>query len=434
MVKLRRAVAVMALSVASASCIAVFGMDPLTERRPDADVETGPDPDKDAAPSPPCLPEDPPVELGSPPAPGNADAADDDAGALPYFIVRDLDFGMNLGTAGLGFDLDRFSTKAETFATNSCLVAEAGTLIIALPNVIQDQDGVDNAVGRLLREVEQQKFGQFGPSSLARRLAQGRYGFAIRVEGWNGQPDDDDLRVSVYPLIGYGGHPEGGATDGGFVWGSRDGVGKFIPERERGGPPDLDAGDLWMPNSRYVNDVLDGGTPPSRLRSSAAWMKGGRLVARFDHLDLPVRFDDKDPHIVEFALSGAWLSARLDTGGGLVDGRLGGRVNLGTLVRGLSELRVEGEPDAGIQYGCTEEGAYRILRETACVSRDIRESHCDEGPALPCDALSIGARFETYAVPALGPARARTQAEYDLAGLAIPGNRCDSGTPVDCRF
>ena len=157
--------------------------------------------------------------------------------------------------------------------------------------------------------------------------------------------------------------------------------------------------------------------------SVEAWVSNGKLVARFDTLLVPIRADF-DLKLIDLTIRDAWITADLSAGGGdarsttLTRGVLAGRL---LVPQFLSELLLL---QTGTKYLCEQSGLPELASKTVCGFRDIRSSHCDDNQGRSCDALSVGAQFETYAVDSLGPLYAQTDEVYRDAGVLPPAERC----------
>lgn len=397
--RVRLTIACATMAVASGACVVVFGMDPLSEKQAvdDAGTPEADAPDASEAEGGVCGPDQIGV-IGRP----DASAASSDAGTA-HFAFTLLDLGIDRGAERPGLDLDRRTTVDNE--TSSCIFADGGTN--ALKYGPDTPGGVDNVAFGFLQDLRE-IFAAFDPERINARLAGDLYGVVLRLDGWNGESDDDEVSLSVFPTIGFW-RPD---ADGGLV-----------ARGERVGPFNPDAGHLWTPDERFRL-----GTIGSLIRSDAAWINGGRLVARFARLTLPLRSSVDELRAFDIEMRDAWVTARVAPDAGTItEGVIGGRVPSGAF---LEQVRLMYDDTLNL-YGCALVGANRGL---LCSSRDVRLSHCDDGKALPCDALSFGARFEARRVDKLGPFRARTDDEYRDAGQIPPSERCaDAGaTPIDC--
>lgn len=379
MVRRRAALAMTAASALGlAACTAVLGMDKLSERA------SGPDPDPDATDAGDGGPRactDDAIDAAARPSPqGPGDQT-------RYFAIRELELAVG------GYDLDHVRTTEPT--TSSCTFPEGVTPIMDGP------DGVDNAGASLFPTV-----GIVAPAlsttAVNDRLRDGQFGVVLGLGGWNGTPTDDSLTLLLFPTLG--------------IW-TVNGDGTKVP----GGPTnpahakivgDGSPGDLWMRDARFPT----GGAGTA----VAAWVNQGRLVARFDTLTLPIR-SDHDLKLIDIVVHDAWITA--DLGGDadqptLTNGVLAGRFDVPEFLSGLLELYT------GQDYLCHQGQFPELARARVCAYRDIRTSHCDDGQAKPCDAISIGARFHTYRVEQLGPLFEQSESLYASAGLLVPEARC----------
>ncbi|MBN9167764.1 MAG: hypothetical protein BGO98_02520 [Myxococcales bacterium 68-20] len=393
------------LALASGACVAVFGMDPLSERAAtDAgadDVATADAPDEAAG----ACGVDRIGEVGRP-----LESPRTEDGGTVLFALSSLDLGINPAEGPPGFDLDRRVTS--DLATSSCALPDAGDPRALLRSVGDPPSGVDNttfALVQLLRSY----VAAFDPTRIDLRLRTGYFGLVFRIDGWNGAKNDDDVSVMAFPTIGY--------------WRVLDaGVPEWNGESTR--PFDRDAGDLLMPDDRFRAATIG-----STLRSAEAWINDGRLVARFDRLMLPIRSSVDDLRTFDFDLRDAWVAATVsfgnsDVGASLSDGVIGGRVSASSL---LTQISLVYDEQSGTHICSGVVGTANIL----CDARDIRLSHCDDGRALRCDGLSFGARFDAYHLDQLGPFRGRYDADFRAKGQVPPSERCpDAGNEpaLDC--
>lgn len=369
---------VVATALVLASCTAVLGMDKLSEQPVITDGEA-----QDAeAGSPACS--DDSIDAARRPAPqGTGDET-------RYFAFNQLDIATS---ADLGFDLDHVRTA--DLATSRCAFPSG------VAPVTDNAAGVDNAGASLFPTV-----GIVAPALSAKaindRLLDGRFGMTLGLGGWNGTLTDESLTLVVFPTLG--------------IWTDVPGS-PSIP----GGPTNPShrtivgggaSSDRWMRDFRFA--FTSAGT------ATAAWVDGGRLVARFATLTLPIR-SDLDLKLIDIELRDAWITA--DLGGDkdhptLKNGVIAGRALVSEFVAELLLLYT------GEVYLCHQGQAPELARTRVCAYRDIRTSHCDDGQSLPCDALSFGAHFETYQVDQLGPTFEQTDDIYRSAGLLPPAERC----------
>ncbi len=390
-----------ALACASVSCAAILGFERLSEEPaegglPDGDASDAPalDGGTDAPTSGQCS------ELGVPPPP--ADAA---VGTAPTILgaLRVLDFGLEVDGARPqvpGFNLDL--TCSTDIASSSCTTK-------LLPTTFEthakdkNASGLDNAGFSLIEYIA--RFSDvLSPKGINDGIKAGKYGAVIRVEGWNGLPDDDDIRVEIFPAIGFDENGNGGAT------------------------PELDEDDLWLLDGRFkVGGVLEAST----IKSDRAWVAGGRAVARFKQVTLPLLLAD-DPKPFDDHMTDAVVAVTIGTAASgkreLRDGVIGGRWKTSDFLAQVRTIFLANSSGLVNTTLCDDvPGAkliYGSVKDTICDGRDIR-SDSEDGKGLPCDAISAGARIDTYRVNQLGTFAMPNDGGVRCQAPAIPlGDDC----------
>lgn len=393
----RVVLAAFALGCATASCAAILGFERLSEETADGGVDAAPDaPAADAgtdAPSGPC------AELGLPGPP-------EDAGiGSPQYVLaalRLLDFGIEVdgGRPQIpGFNLDlRCSVDV---ASGSCTTS---LLPAAFETHAKDKTatGVDNAGFSLIEYIS--RFSDaLSPSGINQGIQDGRYGAVIRLEEWNGQPDDESVRLELFPAIG-------------------------VTAGNGGKKPAFDDDDVWVLDSRFqVGGVLEAST----IRAARAWVTGGRIVGRFTEVLVPI-FIDTDPKPFEIRVRDAIITATLDrdTSGKIVlrDGVMSGRWKTSDFLGQVRTIYVEDSNGLEDTVLCDPvPGAtliYNGVKSTICDGRDIRADSNDDGTQA-CDAISVAARVEAYGVKSLGTFAAVPDVAPRCVDAAVPaGDDC----------
>ena len=386
------------LACTTASCAAVLGFERLTEEAPDdgaidgsSDASRG-DATPDAA-SGPC------TELGIPPPP--EDAA---TGLAPPILaaLRLLDFGIEVdgGRPQIpGYNLDL--TCSIDLASSSCT---SKLLPTTFETHAKDKTstGVDNAGFSLLEYIS--RFSDvLSARAINEGIQDGRYGAVIRVDAWNGQPDDDGVEVDVFPAIG------------------------FNP-RDDGSKPAFDDDDRWVLDSRFrVGGVLDAST----IKSDRAWVTGGQLVARFKEIVLPIVIDS-DPKPFEIHVRDAIVTANVATSSDgktvLRDGVVSGRWKTSDFLGEVRTIFIEDSNGLKNTVLCDPvPGAtliYEGVKAAVCDGRDIRSDSKDNAGEA-CDAVSAAARIEAYSVKSLGTFAAPLDGGLRCVDAAIPaGDDC----------
>lgn len=275
------------------------------------------------------------------------------------FAMRTLDFGeyQKPEESTLGFDLDGACTCLET-QTETCTTLKPRAALCDGPG------GRDNSFPRLYKDLL--TFG-FADSStvITQDLDAGRYSVLLRLQNYNGLPDDNDVKLSFY----VGGDSES---------------------------PQWAGNDKWTVLSTSVND---GDVDKPRVVDSTAYVTGGMLVA-----SIPT-FDENDDRVViqlndkfAVALTGAVMVAKLETFLGrwrITDGTLSGRWRDKDFFEYFSTFRAALEQPTQ----CTDSIFYPQLKKTFCNYADVSSSIGDVTGA--CSAMSIATRF-TAQVAELG--------------------------------
>lgn len=385
------------LGCTTASCAAILGFERLSEDPQDSGLEDGMS-DASATDGGTDGSRGACGELGIPAPP--ADAAPGSRFVLA--ALRLLDFGIEVdgGRPQIpGFNLDL--TCSVDLASSSCT---SSLLPAAFETHARDKSasGIDNAGFSLIEYIS--RFSDvLSPRGINQGIQDGRYGAVIRIDGWNGQADDDDVSIEVFPAIGV--EAGGGGTK-----------------------PAFDEDDRWVLDSRFqVGGVLEAST----IRAARGWVTGNRLVGRFAEIVLPV-FIDADPKPFEVRVRDAILTALVETDGDgnavLRDGVVSGRWKTSDFLGQVRTIYVEDSNGLEQTVLCDPvPGAtliYNSVKSTICDGRDIRSDSRDNA-GEPCDALSAAARIEAYSVKKLGTFAAPPDPGVRCVDAAIPeGDDC----------
>ena len=328
-----------------------------------------------------------------PPRPEAPDDAED-VGELT-FVIRDVLFEQDGDRwATIGYDLDGRLTEPPAYDT-ACRPPHAPTR----PET-DGEGGIDNAFGRhLFPLVEVTNPGLQG---VARGFqAEGVGAIALTVRGWNGA--DDDARVEVAAAVtvfGVAAEPADDEPPAAVLTSE----GPETPEGEALELPTWDGSDwVWVRDDNFFEEDL---TRPF-IADDNAYVTGGTLVFR-----LPDRTDFVFPGAeigLLVRLTGALATARLVDGGErLEDMVVAGRWPLLDLLETAESVGV-----------CRDTASYDILARRLDRVADVRAQRGTGGPDVPCDAVSLGLRFE-----AASRARIAGLAE----GLPVP-NACAEEEP-----
>lgn len=251
--------------------------------------------------------------------------------------------------ADAGFDLDGLCTCPDKPA---CKSPKGPKENCDLPS----GTGIDNVGGSFIK-------GLYPPNDeLQASLDQGKSGLVIRVQGFNGTPNDNDVVVSVYNVAAL-----------------------EVP------PAKYDGADV------YDVDTASILTPPSGSKyiDPNAYISNGILVAQ---LELDIRLDVKgssslppSADVVFLPLHQVKLVGRIEpvSGGGLklTSATIAGRL---TSTKALHEV--------GRLGLCQDGAAYQGAKFQTCQSADLAADHSEDGQDKACQAVSFTLQIDV--VPA----------------------------------
>jgi hypothetical protein len=258
----------------------------------------------------------------------------------------------------IGVDLDRTCTCfGDPPEPPSCVEPD-----ISMP-ACDEAGGRDNAVAPLAAQLSialgVNNIGEF----YSGEADEGVWSMLIRVEDYNGEADDDQVRLSIYTTPGYPvlamGPPLWDGTD---VWP----VSEASVDTDMNGMLDINLPLYTDPKAFVTGGVLVGSLPTSRIVMAGS-------VSR-----------------LEFTITAGGLMAQLvDEAGGwtLRDGVMSGRWAVADIFQMLSSFR-----DSNGAPFCTSDVLYSIAKPALCNARDISSGL--GGPTALCDAVSIALYFE----------------------------------------
>ena len=390
----------LAVGASSAACAAVFGFERLGAD--EGDGATTPETAVDAADAtPPFEAGTQCGQLGLPEKPV-ADGGSQSIAPL-HMALKVFDVGIDSKVGPAGLNLDR--TCSPTLALGSCTAKVSEATFDTYARDLDDK-GLDNAGYGLLGYLA--LLGDaFKPAEVNRRLANGEYGFVLRLSSWNGLPEDEDVLLEVFPALGVAVDAEAG-----------------VPVV--GGKPKFVASDYWLRDSRFKN-VVDAST----LRSASAYVTGGRLVASFDTVSMPINVpDDKKP--LDIIVQGGFLFGSVvpdGVGFKITDGVLAGRWRTADILAQVRTIYLKDTIGFKNVYVCDQglvASVYKAAKKEVCNGRDLRASISEDNKGLPCEAVSAGIRFDSYALDSAG----------GFADLPVIPARCqqDGAVPLgdDC--
>lgn len=298
-----------------------------------------------------------------------------------------------------GFDLDQVCTCDPLDRSKG---AGQATCIAPTDQPACDEEGgIDNRLGSALAPLKDLVV-DVG-AIFNQQVECGGETLLLVLSNYNGEADDIDVKLSVVETLGILDDSDGG-TDAGTLEGCA------VDGQPRTLPPKRDGTDVW-------NVPLGASTPGARTEVSG-WVKNFQLVAdaRQSTSTLPFYFGRTLVTLSGVAIMGQLVP--LDGAGKelpIVDGRVQGgpatafRLTRATLAgRAPARQVVVGagllKPDV---YVCNAL-VWPLVKNIICGAPDTVHNIGLDLAGQPCDAISVGARFE--AVPAiLGPERPRTE-------------------------
>ncbi|MFO0661274.1 MAG: hypothetical protein U0165_15790 [Polyangiaceae bacterium] len=302
---------------------------------------------------------------------------------------RDLDGSTNTDAwKDFGFDLDGVCTGSDT-----CNNATADGPPVSCKTDSARPDGVycrDNMLGLRVGAVETLAAGPFKISETGFNcsLCQGNYNMMVRISGYNGLPNDDQVRIDLYPSPGIESNP--------FTTPCTATADEFTPTL------------CWEKSEAFKFKVdkayFDGastgsGLPNSKYADANGYVREGYVVIQvpdgmefwFPHgLDAPV-------YAFPFKFHSAIVVARIDrakTGEwALEDGTVAGKLYEQEILDAFGKLGL-----------CSDNSLYPQLTTFAGGSLDVPRT-TENDPTKECEAMSFGIRFTAReALPGSGVA------------------------------
>lgn len=284
----------------------------------------------------------------------------------------------------IGFDLDKTCT-----ASSTCN-ADAGTPDTACKNsVLVPFDGTncrDNEIGKLfpvaaLAPEVGPLFGITEPDWNC-ALYRGEFSVLLKVSNYNGQPNDDSVRVDVYTSVGLHTLPN---------WTCTSGPGGTVPSNWFNEAPWLPSQHWTVAKSSLALNSVDAGTelPDAKYNDPAAYVRSGYLFASLPS-GTEIWLDGENAHVPGFRilLHRGVLVGKLvkqqDGTWALQNGTIGGVV-LPTEI--LSSFREIGFCENMCQ-------AYGEVVQYLNTHQDMLSTTSAKLPNTPCDSLSIGIAFQ----------------------------------------
>lgn len=381
------ALGVIMISSGAVACATLLGFEDLADG-PDAttafmndggEEEAGVDAGVDAAA---CVPVPPPPT----PVAGGGSAL---RFALSALRITDQ------GASPRGLDLD--CTVTDTADKSSCALDPDRSKFSAAVRDQGEATGIDNAGIAALSYLEGTARDVFPLSQIDQRVRAGDVGINFEVQDVVDLRDDDAVSVFAYPT-------EGLASASSPPCAERT-------HYDAGRP--LRRDDVWCFDGRFLTATRT----ESTLRSDAAWIRDGQLIAHFPRVAIPV-VGTETREVFYINLQNAWMTAKIASEGtGLSEGVLAGRWAIAEIGRQVVAAMQQGDAST---CTTTEQGAGPFA--ALCPYRDILVDERSD-PSRSCDSISVSALFEAYEVHDRG----------EEATIAAVEDRCaDAGAHYDC--
>ena len=212
---------------------------------------------------------------------------------------------------------------------------------------------------------------EFGFGTFDCALCRGALNFLVRIQGYNGQANDDAIEVDFFPAVGFD---------------------RLLPVECTTGLPDSAC---FLPSMPWNIDrkVVTGANPgdsPSTLRATTAFVRDGQ-VTMFLPDGMPIYFPGADDSIIRafpITVHRGFITGRIakqsDGTWHVEDGMIGGATTLDEVLQSLVSIGLcPGDPNYAV--------AQNVIENVA----DVLVSG-ENAPATPCDAVSIGIGFTAY--------------------------------------
>jgi hypothetical protein len=305
----------------------------------------------------------------------------------------------------IGFDLDGVCTGVEECAGDDSPPSCKPTV----PQISTDGHLCrDNTFGRLeyaaaLVPELSKKYG-LSDDAFNCALCVGDYNYLFRISDYNGEPNDDQVRVDLYPSPG---------LDKPLPWNCADPSWKdhpcFTPDQQFTVTPES------MTDPRPGPDLGD-----AKLFDAAAYVREGYLIVKFPD-DTLLWFPGYKALVVSFPIKiqkGIVAGKLTREGDGvwrITDGTIGGRVRESDLVTGFRQLGL-----------CEQDSNYPVMTDFVHKNLDVLADGRRD-PNATCDAMSAGIAFKAQQILAGKVATVEPLKECVLRGTAVD----DAGTGTD---
>jgi hypothetical protein len=304
----------------------------------------------------------------------------------------------------IGFDLDGVCTGVDTCEGDDSPPSCNPTV----PQISTDGRVCrDNTFGRLEYAAalvpELSKTYGLNDDAFNCALCVGDYNFLFRISGYNGEPNDDQVRVDLYPSPG---------LDKPLPWNCADPSWKtrpcFTPEQQFQITPDS------MNEPRGGPDLAD-----AKIFDAAAYVREGYLIVRFPD-DTHLWFPGYKALVVAYPITlqkgivAGKIQRDPDGVWRITDGTIGGRVKGTDLITGFRELGL-----------CEADPNYSVMADFVNKNLDVLVDGRRDATAT-CDGMSLGIAFKAQQVVAGKLMAVEPLKECILRGTAVDG---DGGGP-----
>jgi hypothetical protein len=321
-----------------------------------------------------------------PAAPTSTDPGNDD---LDFVVVaRTINFGevdLSQGPT-VGYDLDgRCTCQGED---PSCIEPDW-----AAADHCDGPSGRDNAIAQLFHDLGAVDK-DFTSAHYTASAEDGDDSFLFRVRDYNGQPNDDQVTVSMHPTEGTDDDPcnppnAAPAWDGTDLW-AINAASLNVPQGGAGGTGGAaGAGGVGGAGGQSVSCGLNGhDIDDPRYLDDNAYVTDGVLVASLPEVALEFTSGDDN---LPVQLKAGFITGRLEQESSqwyLRDGLVVGRWTLAEFFKLIGSITNQQEPI------CTDSSVYPLLKNALCQYPDITSELT--GPTAPCDTLSFAVAIEAH--------------------------------------
>jgi hypothetical protein len=331
--------------------------------------------------------------------PGLLPADPSTADVAPIIVaLRAFDFGepyVDNGTSvpfrDLGYDLDRVCTFTENdvLRNTSCLVPNFAKAVTGCKycGILDDfQNGRDNGLGRLIAEVADKIIG-FGSASYNTQIDEGRVSLLWRVRNYNGQPNDDQVELTLLTPAAMANQPNNERVKPEWDGLDRWPIAGDSLNLNTSGQPDINNPKFQDPNAYVSNGVIVASLPQADLRLRIG-ISASLVVELL--LEFKQSFFTADLKQVPKVVPSADGGTKTELLWTMQNGRIAGRWSVNNLLRQLDQFP---DPTALSKQLCMTSAAYPRFRDIVCSFVDICVSDLC-APTQPCDAISVGIGFE----------------------------------------